>query len=137
MASYTATHACGHTTTLQLYGRHEARHARLTAMSEDNCPACRAAGSTLTGSVKQVAWAEDIRRAALPKAEAAYAAHSAKIASAPAGHEAGQAHMQAALDAAMDAIRNRTSARDWIDGQSPDADLLIALREAAKTAPKG
>lgn len=135
MAQYTYTHTCGHTGEVTLYGKSDERQARIARLEREDCPACRARGADLTGSVKQVAWALDIRAAALPKAEAAYAEWTAKLAAAPAPNAA-KAHVQAALDNAIDAVRARTSAKDWIDGQHPDLDVYQAMRTAMAEAAK-
>lgn len=40
MAKYTITHACGHTTEQQLYGKHKARYAKIAWWETVDCPAC-------------------------------------------------------------------------------------------------
>ena len=135
MSQYTYTHACGHTADITLYGPEVERQARIARLSQHECPACRAAGSDLTGSVKQIAWATDIRAAALPKAEAAYADWTAKLAATPAP-DAAKAHVQAALDATIEAIRGRTSAAAWIDHKTPDLEVYTAMRSAMAEADK-
>lgn len=129
-------YSCGHIEQIQLYGPHAERERRAAAKEQYDCPACRAAASDLTGSIKQVAWAQDIRTKELPLAEAAYADWSAKVAGS-AAPDAAKAHMQAALDAAIAIIRGRTAARDWIDNCSPASEINHALRAAAASAPKG
>jgi len=76
MAHYTINHTCGHTDRVQLYGSHKARYAEIARRESCVCPDCyraeqQAAAQTLTaslppmpsltGSDKQIAWAETIR----------------------------------------------------------------------------
>jgi hypothetical protein len=69
------TYHCGHSETRSFSGRHSARDAYIEKLSREDCPACRAAQAktrsaaaglpTLTGSDKQIAWAEQIRQQAV------------------------------------------------------------------------
>jgi len=69
------TYHCGHSETRSFSGRHSARDAYIEKLSREDCPACRAAQAktrsaaaglpTLTGSDKQIAWAEQIRQRAV------------------------------------------------------------------------
>lgn len=82
MAKYTVHHVCGHSSEAQIYGPEADRPAKQRRLGEGLCPECYAkqraeanvaaaesnaeAGlPTLRGSLKQVAWAESIRGAAL------------------------------------------------------------------------
>lgn len=135
MALTTITYACGHTTEAQMYGKHEDRARALAAMANHDCAACRAAGSDLTGSEKQVAWAMDIRAKQMPKALAAHAEWSGKLSASPAP-EAAKAHVQAALDAALAEIIERKSAKAWIENSDASVGIYAAMVAAMKTAPK-
>lgn len=135
MAQTTITRTCGHQTQVQMYGPHADRDRRAQAAAQHDCPACRAAGSDLIGSVKQIAWATDIRATALPKAEAAYAEWTAKLAASPATEEVA-AHVQAALDAKIAEIRARSAARDWIDHRQPELEVYATMRGAMTDAAK-
>lgn len=78
MAKYDVTYRCGHTGTVELYGKNEDRARRLEGLKVCDCPACEAASKraaaerqvsedrdnglpTLTGSEKQVNWAVQLR----------------------------------------------------------------------------
>lgn len=86
MAKHTVTHTCGHDETHQLYGPTRDRAYREQRLAERPCSACQDAEwhrwrshenaasallaevdqlPALTGSEKQIAWAETIRRTAL------------------------------------------------------------------------
>lgn len=135
MALTVVTYACGHTTEVQMYGKHADRDRAVAAMATHDCPACRAKGSDLVGTDKQIAWAMDIRATQMPKALAAHGEWSAKLAASPAP-DAAKAHVQAALDAALTTIMERKSARAWIDRQDASLEIYEAMRAAMKTAPK-
>jgi hypothetical protein len=69
------TYHCGHSETRSFSGSHSARDAYNEKLSREDCPACRSAQAatrsadaglpTLTGSDKQIAWAEQIRQQAV------------------------------------------------------------------------
>lgn len=75
MAKYEINHTCGHTSTVQLFGKCSERERKIEWMERQECPECRrkreaeeAAKITeglelpeLEGSEKQVAWANCIR----------------------------------------------------------------------------
>ena len=78
MAKYEVTYACGHTETIQLYGKSAERQKEIARLENRLCKKCYIAEqreaakevvnsvkdfglATLTGSPKQVAWAESIR----------------------------------------------------------------------------
>ena len=135
MAWTTINYTCGHSVEVQMYGPHAERDRRAEAKGKSDCPDCRAKGSDLTGSAKQIAWAIDIRATALPKAEAAHAEWTAKLA-ASAAPEMARVHVQAALDAKIAEIRARSAARDWIDHQQPELEVYEAMRLAMTEAKK-
>ena len=73
MAKYQVTYACGHTDTIQLYGKEADREKRLAYLATIDCPDCyhnkqlqaakaQTAGlPDLQGSDKQINWATQIR----------------------------------------------------------------------------
>ena len=75
MAKYTITHKCGHVEEVQLFGKIEDRERRIAYLESIECDECRKAKvnaeasaakevrglANLTGSEKQVAWANTIR----------------------------------------------------------------------------
>ena len=75
MAKYTINHTCGHTVDVQLYGAYKDRERRIAYLETCECDECRKAKANaaaaeakaargladLTGSEKQVAWANTIR----------------------------------------------------------------------------
>ncbi len=76
-------HACGHEgERYQAYGKHTDRERQLAARERHDCPACRAAAAqnrlpelpALVGTEKQVAWASEMRLAALSDRVATLAA---------------------------------------------------------------
>jgi hypothetical protein len=82
MANYDVTYSCGHDGVIKLYGKHEDRTRKIEWMKDHQlCPKCAKKQQQvsflgelekhglsvpeLTGSEKQIAWADDIRRNAL------------------------------------------------------------------------
>lgn len=75
MAKYTINHTCGHQVTVQLFGKYADREKRIAYLETCECDECRKAKANaaaaaakeerglheLTGSEKQVAWANTIR----------------------------------------------------------------------------
>ena len=67
----TITHACGHQEEIQVFGKRADRERKIAWLEAQVCAECRAAEATeaskaagmtaLTGSAKQIAWAEDLR----------------------------------------------------------------------------
>lgn len=67
----TVTHSCGHQEEIVIYGKRADRERKIAWLEAQVCAECRAAEATeaskaagmvaLTGSAKQIAWAEDIR----------------------------------------------------------------------------
>ena len=95
MSRYTITHACGHQEVHQIYGPYKSRPARQDALEQRICPKCQGAekeaGNTaalganpaaglpaLTGSPKQICWAETIRAEALADLQTLIEAHCAE-----------------------------------------------------------
>ncbi len=75
MAKYTITYKCGHTAEVQLYGKESERKRKIKWYYTINCPECEAREAAkvadekgypeLTGTPKQVAWANQIRNKAV------------------------------------------------------------------------
>jgi hypothetical protein len=86
MAKYTVNYSCGHSEVIQLYGKCSEREKRISWLEQRICPQCfkkekeeekRIANEqaakeakekglpNLIGSIKQIAWAETIRKNAL------------------------------------------------------------------------
>ena len=75
MAKYIINHTCGHQVTVQLYGAYKERERRIAYLETCECEECRKAKANaaaeaakaergladLTGSEKQIAWANTIR----------------------------------------------------------------------------
>ena len=75
MAKYIINHTCGHQVTVQLYGSYKDRERRIAYLETCECDECRKAKANaaaaaakaergladLTGSEKQIAWANTIR----------------------------------------------------------------------------
>lgn len=67
----TITHACGHQEEIQVFGKRAERERKIAWLEAQVCAECRAAEAAeaskaagmaaLTGSAKQIAWAEDLR----------------------------------------------------------------------------
>jgi len=78
MAKYTINHTCGHQVEIQLFGKYEDREKRIAYLETCECYECRKAKDNaaaaaakeerglpdLTGSEKQIAWANTIREKA-------------------------------------------------------------------------
>lgn len=82
MAKYTITYKCGHQEEVQLYGKESEREKKIAYYSTIDCPHCRAEQARkeaeefglpqLKGSMKQIGWADDIRRLAKSNVEKMY-----------------------------------------------------------------
>ena len=78
MAHYTINHKCGHSVEIQLFGKMEDRYRRIEWLETQECEECKRAKANaaaaaakdargladLTGSEKQIAWANTIRESA-------------------------------------------------------------------------
>ena len=139
MAKYTINHTCGHIVTIQLFGAYKDRERRIAWLETQECEECRkekanaAAAQAkakrgladLTGSEKQVAWANTIR-------EGAYKALDC-LAPFTTNNQARQ--MVESWKAKMDA---ETSAKWWINHRSdmPEAFSNATSEQAAATAAR-
>ena len=133
---YEINHSCGHVESVQIYGTnvHGERDRKVAYLESQPCKECRraaaaeanaAAGmSSLSGSPKQVAWAEEIRAEASEKVRAAMERQISE------GERAGMPaeQIEAArglLDGTLHELGMETSAAWWIDeGRGMSADAL-------------
>lgn len=139
MAKWTITHSCGHDATHQIYGPSKDRQRIANAIAQKPCYDChqaqlqaenaKAAESNaaanlpaLTGSEKQIAWAESIRFKIITELDTLGAQAKAQIDSGKAS--ADDPNVIQCL-AAMDYIRNQTKASWWIDHRTMSARSLV------------
>lgn len=137
MAQYQVQHSCGHSATHQLYGKTTERQRRIEWLSGQSCPECyraeqeqrrqaenaQAAESNqqaglpaLTGSDKQVAWAESIRAAKL--------AELAQLRSLVETNAAKNPALAEQMLAAIDSAATQTTAAWWIDRRDHSAQTI-------------
>lgn len=147
MAQWTITHSCGHEETHQLYGPGTDRSRKAAWLETTLCSECYrielvarreaesaeaiasnadAGLSALTGSAKQIAWAESIRARLIPAMREMLAA---AIAAAPDDANVPEVQEIAAR------IEGETSAHQWIEWRDLEAGQLIRrLYQAAHAA---
>lgn len=148
----TITHTCGHTTTTQLYGTGKERESRRAYLANHVCSTCKHAATNsaavianaglpaLTGTAKQVSWAETIRREQLALLTAEIDSRLAKVAAKMAelgdaltdAQRAGAAANEATYDAMVDYAESQTAASWWIDNRGG----LTAIWNAAVAGTK-
>lgn len=141
MAKYTVTHNCGHEREYQFFGKYEDRYKKIDWLEGMPCPQCRVAAEKaaaaaerekqeglnlpgLTGSQKQVAWAEDIR--------AQFVADV--LASAAPGVDAFAEWGQSELGVA---VARLTSAKFWIDNRNASTAAMAAACKDEYKAKSG
>ena len=120
---YDVTYGCGCQDTVQLGGKGSDRESKLEWLSRSNCPACHdrkiaeasADLPTLTGSEKQVAWANKIRLAANRKLDALIKT----VDSAPNLSDKSKAQYRKVLIK----TKNKTRASWWIDNRDELFDI--------------
>lgn len=142
---YQITHTCGHDEQVELFGKGTDRQSKIAWMEQQDCRACRngaanvaatkaneaneAAGlPTLTGSEKQVSWAETVRTNQL----AMVVRELDNVAAAMARQGKSEAQIatdRAPIDAMVAKVQAQTSAAWWIDHRS---DSLQTLLKAAQ-----
>lgn len=134
MAYETVKYACGHTEEKQFYGKMDDRRRRVAAMEQDDCPACRAAGSDLIGSDKQIAWAEDTRPVATAKTRENLDAFIAEVEA----QEKGTAEMKEtcikAAKECFDAWAGEKRASVWIDRKQSAGLTRYDFMQAGRAA---
>jgi hypothetical protein len=134
MAKYHVTHTCGHEVEHALFGPYEGRRRRIEELTGNPCPECaqaeraeataaanavaaKAASEAglpeLTGSEKQIAWAETIRMKAIAEAEAAIA----RTATTP--------ERQEQVAPLLAKLKAQDQARWWIDSRSKSGIELL------------
>lgn len=129
MAKYTITHACGHTEEVNLFGKHSDRERKIAYRESIDCRACWDAAQAaqakeaglpdLTGSPKQIAWANGIRNRILSEASRCIEAH-------PDWPD---------TDKWLEELKKETAARWWIDRRDAHASSMHgdwALAQEAK-----
>lgn len=141
MAKYDVTFGCGHTETVQLYGKESDRKRKIAWLEEHGeCSACykariaaeRAADTaaaadkaaeenlpTLTGTEKQVNWALSIRAKKFADLEK-------MLANMTTTDEQLRRQNQIALQATKNVLASKTDSKFWIDNRNVDARRLIA-----------
>ena len=155
MAKYTVDHTCGHTVTHQLYGPGKDRDRKLAWLETVSCPDCRrtiveaerealngaAAQSNqeaglpeLTGTPKQVAWAESIRAELLKTAEA----YAATCQAAPGnGDEALRVRLLGYVRDGLAELRSHAEAAWWIDQRFSSGQTHVSTYARARFAAEG
>lgn len=140
MAKHTITHTCGHEAVHNLLGKSSYRQWKKEQLESEICPECwkaaqaeRSAAKTaqaglvaLSGTEKQVAWANTIRLEKLAEIDKTVAEIKASPRSAT---EIGQRNM-AKLDTILDAIRTKESASWWIDHRHDSARYILQDAQA-------
>lgn len=132
MAKYGVTHSCGHEVVHQIYGPHKGRDSKVEWLSSRPCTDCwrkeqdeqRAAASAkaaeanqakglpaLTGSAKQIAWAESIRASAIAKLGDLPALALDRLSEQAAGE------LRDALILLQSEITDQAEAKWWIDNR--------------------
>jgi hypothetical protein len=122
MAKYTITYRCGHTAEVQLYGPYADREKKIAYYKTINCPDCRAKAAgedaqkkgyaELTGSAKQVSWANSIRSKMMHEVDEL----AAKV-----------TRNKEMFDKAVETLKNETSASWWIDRR--DNTVMDLIKE--------
>lgn len=127
---YVVTHSCGHTETVELFGKAPDRERRVAWLEGQPCAKCRAkeGAPDLTGSPRQRAWAADIRSEAVRQLEDETARYAER------GRAAGVEGVDMLADRIRrliaDAVASHTDSRWWIDNRAGAAGIIES--EAAK-----
>ena len=133
---YPITHTCGHTITHQLYGKGSERESRAAWLERQPCLQCKrdaelnaalnanqeAGLPALTGSEKQIAWAEQIRAKVITEFTGRFDRALAR-ATDPAVAE----QIAARRTAVFGWFAEQTDSRYWIDSRFETADERIAV----------
>lgn len=147
MAKYEITHSCGHVETVQIYGTnvHGERERRAAWLASKPCPECERRAKAeaarawademglpgLTGSEKQVAWAEDIRSKAVRDAEDALGFDQSRALVASGTLTDEQAARMPLLERALrEGASEHTDAAWWIDNRFNACPLVIKAVKA-------
>jgi len=124
MAKYNVKHSCGHVVEHQLYGKIKDRYKRIEWLETQICPDCKAAEAAkanadlprLSGSAKQIAWAEQIRQPVIAKIT--QIKNNIKISKKATKYPK---RIDFLVDT-IDEIINQTAASYWIDNRAMLAD---------------
>ena len=136
MSKHTITHSCGHTHEYQLYGKSDERTRKIKWLETQECPACQKAAEAaeaakkaeeeaaaakineelnlpvLSGSEKQIAWANCIRARLIAAARVYNDSSSRKI----------------IVDKAIELIASVNSAHTFIDNRNLDVfSFLVTI----------
>ena len=147
MAKYEINHICGHVETVQIYGTnvHGERERRAAWLASKPCPECERRAKAeaarakademglpeLTGSAKQVAWAEDIRAKAVRDAEDALGFDQSRALVASGTLTAEQAARMPLLEQALrEGASEHADAAWWIDNRFNACPLVIKAVKA-------
>jgi len=149
MAKYTIEHICGHSEDMQIYGPTRERQGKADWLASRDCAECyarklqaqRAEASAqaaaqsaaaglpaLTGSDKQVAWAESIRAAAV----AILIPLRDKLRNPPRALSAEEITAQSTAISIVEAALARTSAHEWIESRATIYDVVWLKSEVRK-----
>ena len=133
MAAHTISHTCGHTSVAQLYGKMDARPREAARLGERLCLTCYKAQQqvssvqaarananagdvpALSGSEKQIAWAETIRAAAIAATSTLLRETEARTGTPP----------PAEVTAAYERLTRQSAATWWIDRRGVAPMLLL------------
>ena len=150
MAQYTIKYRCGHTDRQQFHGKVSDRYSRISRMEENVCAACRLASHeadnataaasndrdgllSLSGSQKQTAWAESIRKGKIVEAADLLAGVMDMGRKQVAAGKISQADYDVAaadFNARFAQLRNVRDASWWIDHRNAGGkELLRAMGE--------
>ncbi len=136
MGKYGVTYSCGHEDLIELFGPYEDRQRKIQWLEESGlCPACYRAKKEaeaaelfgelppLTGSPKQVAWAEKLRRGAIIELQKEVE------------HANSQEFREYLIAVSRRILSERTEAKWWIDNKVNGLDARIRFEE--ETAGNG
>ena len=132
MAKYSVTYKCGHTGTVELFGKTSDREWRLEQLAKGNCPDCEEAElrkvivdfnaerdlPSLSGTDRQVAWADKLRMYAIRMIEDGY------------GQMADSSPDKEPMSQVLQEMYSITDARFWIDHR--DAGKYVIVSTVAK-----
>ncbi|GAA3878374.1 hypothetical protein GCM10022243_48850 [Saccharothrix violaceirubra] len=146
MAQYTITRTCGHEDTINITGTNVRNQHRGEVRRQERraCLACHTAAEhragarvtadldlpPLTGSTKQIAWAEAIRGRAAPAVER----HVEELVASIGVNGFTPAFCDVWIDAMREVLTGRTDARWWIDHSDDAAEAIYRIGAAALRA---
>lgn len=157
MSKYTITHSCGHDETHQLQGKVNSRERKAEWLKSQPCTACRKAAEAadraeanakaaeanaaaglpeLTGSPKQIAWAETIRAQQIADADSTISTMEGNMSKAPEGQAEIAEKLLDAAKAIYQEIKGQAEASWWIDRRDSKifAEAIRAVYQEIKAA---